>query len=151
MVAARAAATAYRGCGHDQALVYACESTVESHLGSRAILTDRAAQWLESVCDAEDLDAPAVERMRSSVRSLASTDIGANVVCIRGRQTTTSTVIHELAHVSARADDHGESFRDELIRLTRRHVSVEHAALLHSLFGACGLSVGPWPASARRP
>lgn len=109
-----------------------------------------AQAWIQAICTIEDLDPPMLARARKSPTTRASADLDGNVICLRGTSTTGSTIVHEIAHISCRADSHGEIFRDELVRLMRRHISVEHASLLWSLFVSCGLTVGPWPASARR-
>lgn len=147
---ARALAGSYAGCSREQALVYACEDVVEVHLGSREIAFDDAAAWLSTVCDAEGIDEPLVVRGRASRATLASADIDGHALCIRGSRTTTSTLVHELAHLTCGVGSHRALFLDELVRLTRAHVSVEHASLMHALFGACGMAVAPWGASASR-
>lgn len=143
-------ADTYARCDREQALVYACEDTVEHELGSRILGTTEAGRWLADVCEREDVDPPEMICAPSFGRVKASVDIDARVVCIRRSRTTTSTLLHELAHLTCGADSHRELFRDELVRLTRAHVSIDHAALLHALFTASGLNVGPWPASERR-
>jgi hypothetical protein len=67
---------------------------------------------------------------------------------VRGKTTTTATVLHEIAHISVGVDSHGVLFRDELIRLARAHISIDYAALLHGVFSTAGLEMSPWAASA---
>lgn len=146
----RSIAAGYERCDAEQALVYACEDVVDRQLGSRTIATGDVEAWVAQVSDHEDLDPPDVVRARRSTRTRASAHVDTRTVCIRGALTTVSTVVHELTHISCGAESHRELFRDELVRLTRAHVSVDHAALLHALFTAVGLAVAPWPASASR-
>ena len=82
--------------------------------------------------------------------SLGVSYLDDHAMCLFGREIRQSTVLHELAHLSVRAEDHGVLFRNELVRLTRSHLSIDYAALLHSLFVGCSLEAAPWPASARR-
>lgn len=147
---ARSLATQHSRCSHDQALTYACENLADDIIGARELTAVDAQQLLERICHAEDLDVPRLEFARKRTRTLAATFIDNNTICIFGRRTTLSTLLHEIAHSSVRTHDHGVLFRDELVRLTRIHLSVEYAALLHSLFVGLGLDAAPWPASAHR-
>lgn len=147
---ARAHATRFRGCTTEQALTYACEWVVDDVMASRDVGLADVARTVSRVCAAEDLDAPRIERGRTR-RALASADLDAHAICIHRPMVTMLTLLHEIAHLSTRADSHGVLFRDELVRLVRAHISVEHAALLHGLFGGCGLEMSPWAASAHRP
>lgn len=106
--------------------------------------------WVEDVCHTEDLDVPDIEFSRKRPTSLGATFIDQHAMCLFGRDIRQSTVLHELAHLSVKANNHGVLFRDELVRLTRAHLSVEYASLLYSLFVGCNLEVAPWAASARR-
>lgn len=137
-------------CSHEQALTYACELLADELVGTRVMRDDELEPWLHAVCHREDIDVPHLHMARARTRSLASTDIDSNVICLYGRNTTLSTLIHELAHGSVRIPGHGVLFRDELVRLTRAHLSVEYAALLHSLFVGLGVEAAPWGASAHR-
>ena len=140
----------YSSCSAEQALVYACEDIVESEFGSRELGAAEIPAFVELICQREDIDTPHISFQRSSQRTLASANIDANSICIRGRRTSASTILHEIAHVSSGADGHGILYRDEYIRLTRAHLSVSYAALLHTLFTASDLEMSPWAASASR-
>ena len=146
----RAHAANYSRSSHDQALTYACEHLADDIVGSRELTAADAQKLLERICHAEDLDVPRLEFARKRTSSLAATLVDDNTICIFGRRTTLSTLLHEIAHTSVRTHDHGVLFRDELVRLTRVHLSVEYAALLHSLFVGLGFDAAPWPASAHR-
>lgn len=137
-------------CSHEQALTYACELLADELVGTRVMREEELESWLHAVCHREDIDIPDLQIARARTRSLASTDIDSNVICLYGRNTTLSTLIHEVAHASVRIPSHGVLFRDELVRLTRAHLSVDYAALLHSLFVGLSLEAAPWGASAHR-
>lgn len=140
---------AYPKCSHEQGLVYSCEDVVDATLGSPVIDARVAQDFVESVCHSQDIDPPEVLRGRSQkVRATANVDSW--TICVQERNTTTSVLLHEIAHLSVGVDSHGVLFRDELVRLMRAHASVEHAALLHSLFLRLDLDIGPWGASAHQ-
>lgn len=147
---AKKAAENYPRASLEQALTYSCEHLADDVLGIRIMSHKEIQPWLEDVCHTEDLDVPVIEFARKRPTSMGVTYIDENALCLFGREIRQSTVLHELAHLSARADNHGVLFRDELVRLTRAHLSVEYASLLHTLFVGCQLEVAPWGASARR-
>ncbi len=134
----------------EQALTYACEHLADDLVGTRELGADETVVLLERICHAEDIDVPSLQFARTRTRTVAATFLDENTICVFGRRTTLSTLLHEIAHTSVRTHDHGVLFRDELVRLTRAHLSVEYAALLHSLFVGLGLDAAPWPASAHR-
>lgn len=148
--AAKVRAGEYNHCSTEQALVYACEDIVEQELGSRELPSSQAQNILHEICHAEDIEIPHVMIARKSMASHALTYIDENVICVRGRSTTISTLLHELAHAVVGAESHGVLFRDELARLARAHISVSYAALLHSVYSGVGLEMSPWPATAAR-
>ena len=148
--AAQVRAGEYKRCTTEQALVYACEDIVEEELGSRDIPTSEAATILEEICHAEDIEVPQIMIARKAQSSSALTYIDENVICVRGTTTTMATLLHELAHAVVGAESHGVLFRDELARLTRKHISVSYAALLFSVYSGAGLEMSPWPATASR-
>lgn len=141
--------SAYSQCSEEQALVYACEDVVDYELGSPALAGTSLQDFVLSVCHRENIEPPIIRHHRNpSVH--ASADLDTWTVCVSRRTITTSVIMHELAHFSVGIDSHGVLFRDELIRLLRSNVSLEHAALLHSLFTHVGLEMSPWSASSRR-
>lgn len=143
-------AESFTGYGEEQALTYACEDVVENECGTREFKSRDINQWVDQICQREDLDTPHIEVLRKSSSTLASAHAEDHSICIRGARTTASTVLHELAHLSCGTTGHGVLFRDELVRLSRAHISVDYAAMLHGLFVATGLEMSPWPASAAR-
>lgn len=147
---AQSLATQFPRCSTEQALTYACEHVADHMVGARIMQSHELEDWLQSVCHREDIDVPELHIAKARPSALASTDIDSHRICLYGRTTTLSTLLHEVAHASVRIDGHGVLFRDELVRLTRAHLSVEYAALLHSLFVGLGLEAAPWGASAHR-
>lgn len=139
----------YPKCSYEQGLVYACEDVVDITLGSPVVDPQVAQGFVDSVCYREDIDPPQILRGRSQ-KVRATADLDSWTICVQERNTTTSVLLHEIAHLSVGVDSHGVLFRDELVRLLRAHVSVEHAALLHSLFLRLSLDIGPWGASAHQ-
>lgn len=147
---AKEAASTYPRATEEQALTYSCEHLADDVLGIRIMSQKEIQPWLEDICHTEDLDVPVIEFSRKRPTTMGVTYIDEHALCLFGREIRQSTVLHELAHLSVRADNHGVLFRDELVRLTRAHLSVEYASLLHTLFVGCKLDVAPWGASARR-
>lgn len=148
--AVRARASWYPGCTEEQALTYACEDVLESTLPTRTLDAGDVAHAVDAICQAEDLDTPALSTRRGR-RVIASADLDTHTLCLARDDVTMATVLHEIAHLACAVDTHGVLFRDEFVRLCRAHIGVDHAALLHSLYGGCGLEVSPWAASGRRP
>jgi hypothetical protein len=142
---ARERAGHYRGCSTEQSMTYACEDVVVDELGARIIHDKEMRQWLADVCDNEDVDTPIVIFDNRAKKTIASVDVAMNVMCVH-RETNTAVLLHEIAHVVAASREHGHVFRSETVRLWRKHLSVEHGALLHSLFGEVRLTVDPWQA-----
>ena len=143
-------ATQYPRCSPEQALVYACEDIVDREIGSPVVPSRTVQQWVDNVCTAEDLDSPHIVVQRATSTTLASASPETNTICIRGRNTTHATLLHEISHVAANAHQHDQSFRNQLIRLSRSHISVQYAAMLHSLYAGVGLSVAPFASSIRQ-
>ncbi len=140
----------YPGCSPEQALVYSCEDIVDREIGSQNVPSQSVQKWVIGVCTAEDLDPPHIVVQRASPKTLASASPESNTICIRGRNTTHATLLHEISHVAASAHQHDQLFRDHLIRLTRSHISVQYAAMLHSLYVGVGLPVAPFTSSIRQ-
>lgn len=145
----RARRSSYPKCTDEQGLVYACEDIVDQELGSPQLQQRQIQEFIFSVCHRENIEPPQIVRSRAT-HSLASAHLDTWTVCLTQRATTTSVILHELAHLSVGVDSHGVLFRDELVRLVRANISLEHAALLHALFHHVGLEMSPWAASQRR-
>ena len=150
--AARAIAlsTQYSKCTPEQALTYACETIAEQEIGVRDLSSKYLGEWVTSISHREDIDPPEIHVVRSSKSLLATASAETNSICIRGAHTSQVTVLHEIAHLMIGVQTHGVLFRDELVRLTRAHLSIEFASFLYSLFKETGLEMSPWPASAHQ-
>lgn len=142
--AAHGRALAYSGCGHEQALTYACEDVVCEVLGAPQWSIEDIESWLQEVCEREDLDVPHVSVARMTGRAVAAVDITHNHVCVDDRAITSAVLLHELSHISSQVGDHTAEFRSAAVGLWRRHMSLEHGALLYQLFVRTGLSVSLW-------
>lgn len=139
----------YSACSPEQALVYSCEDVSDAEYPSRLVKETDVLDFIEAICDSEGLDTPTVLIEPTRGNSLASTDVHTGIVCLHRRVSTVATILHELAHHHVGADHHGTIFRDELVRLIRRHIGVEHAAFLHQLMSRSGLEMSPWQSTAR--
>ena len=148
---ARAHCKNYSRCTPEQALVYSCEDIVDDIAGSQIISIAEIPELLSSICQKEDIETPDLIFARASQRSLASANLNTHTICIRGRNTSALVLLHEVAHVIVGIESHGVLFRNELVRLVRRHISVDSASLLHTLFVHTGLEAAPFAASAFRP
>ena len=128
-------------------LTYEAESRYEEQMPTRARTMLEATSWLDDLCAAEDLDPPTLHhgRMPRNIEAAALPDEWCIVV--RDVAPTQHTILHELAHLSCANKGHGAEFRTQLVRFTRRHVSLEHAALLHRLFVDADLHVDPFGAT----
>jgi hypothetical protein len=131
----------------EASLTYEVEARYEDRMPTRALTLIDATAWLEELCAAEDLDPPILrrERMSRNVEATALPDEWCIVV--RDVAPTQHTILHELTHLSCANKGHGAEFRTQLVRFTRRHISVEHAAFLHRLFVEADLRVDPFEAT----
>ena len=143
---AKLAAGNYKRCDHESALCYAVEGVVEKAHGWKVLSEPELALFVDAVCDAEGIDSPEISHLRRTGNVIASADIEYHSIEFRGSTVNVGSVLHEIAHLTAGAGDHGIAFRNEYLRLVRRHASVEHAAFLHAVMRSVGLSVAPWQA-----
>jgi hypothetical protein len=143
---AKLAAGNYKRCDHESALCYAVEGVVEKAHGWKSLSKMELALFVDAVCDAEGIDSPEISHLRRAGNVIASADIEYHSIEFRGSTVNVGSVLHEIAHLTAGAGDHGIAFRNEYLRLVRQHASVEHAAFLHAVMRSVGLSVAPWQA-----
>ncbi len=122
---------------------YDVETRFESEMPTRSFTVIEAETWLNNVCENEDLDPIRVsqQKLPASIEALAVFDNW----CIKvpANKVSQHTLLHELAHFACANRGHGREFRSQLVTLHRRYTSVSHAAALHQLFVASGLSVNP--------
>jgi hypothetical protein len=131
----------------DATLTYEAEARYEDQMPTRVLTLIEAAAWLEALCAAEDLDPPILRRERMSRNIEAAALPDEWCIVVRDVAPTQHTILHELAHLSCANKGHGAEFRTQLVRFTRRHISVEHAAYLYRLFTDAGLRVDPFDAT----
>ena len=136
----------YTRCDQESALCYAVEGVVEKAHGWKILPKSELALFVDAVCDAEGMDSPEISHLRRTGSVIASADIEYHSIAFRGCTTNVGSVLHEIAHLTSGAGNHGIAFRNEYLRLVRRHASVEHAAFLHAVMQAVGLDVAPWRA-----
>lgn len=134
----------------ETALTYACEAIAEQEIGVKDLKSTDIDAWVEEISHREDIDVPSIVVTRKSQHILATAHSEIHTICIRGANTNQVTVLHEIAHLIVGVSTHGVVFRDELVRLTRAHISVEFASFLYSLYQSTGLEMSPWPASAHQ-
>lgn len=144
--AAKHSAGNYTRCDTESALCYAIEGIVETVHGWRVLTKTQLGEFVDLVCEAEGLDQPQITHLRKTGNVIATAYLDCHALEFRGGTMNVGSVLHEIAHLSAGSGAHGSTFRNEYLRLVRRHGSVEHAAFLHAVFGACGLTVTPWQA-----
>ncbi len=140
----------YSKAAPETALTYACEAVAESEIAVKDLKSADIDSWVEAISHREDIDVPNIVVTRKSPSVLATAHSEFHTICIRGAHTNQVTVLHEIAHLVIGVPTHGVLFRDELVRLTRAHISVEFASFLYSLYQSTGLEMSPWPASAHQ-
>ena len=131
----------------EASLTYEAETRYEDTMPTRVLTLAEATAWLEELCAAEDLDPPTLVQQRLSRNIEAAALPDEWCIVVRDVAPTQHTILHELAHLSCANKGHGREFRTQLVRFTRRHVSLEHAALLHRLFVDVNLSIDPFGAT----
>lgn len=142
-------AGAYADCARDQALAYACEDICEVEMPSRPLEGDDVHAAVVRLSHAEDIDPPRVVVSTRLRRTSGAADTENRVIHLSGPVVALLTLVHEMAHFTSTSSGHGADFLHEMVRLTRVHVGVEHAAFLHRLYVAAGLAVPPWEATRR--
>ena len=124
----------------NQRLVYAVELVVASVLPSAHLSVHEAQTFVDGVCDAENLDAPEVLVARVGRGFAACASHERHAIVLSTKHTSALTALHELAHLLCDENEgHHEEWRGTFVRLVRRYISVEHGALLHTLYNRCGL------------
>lgn len=141
---ATAAAPRWGRCPREQALVYACENIADRECPTRVL--DDVRGFVERACLEDDIDVPNLEFRPLQRRCEGLAEHTSRTLTFPRRSVPLQVVVHEMSHLLAPVDGHGLLFRDEMVRLARRHAGIEHASLLHSLFRGVGLDVSPWVA-----
>lgn len=126
-------------CPEHQRLAYAIETVVEGALPPSTVSLEEARAFIERVCLDEGHDVP--EIVHHAMRAFtACAKHDAYTIVLGERSTNVLTLCHELAHlIEGKGVGHDGPWRDQFVHLARRHVSLEHGALLHNLYQRCGL------------
>ena len=122
---------------------YAAEDAFELEMSTRTLSLGEANDWLEVIAEAEGVDSPVVFKSKMSKNTEALAFSKDWCIAVRKSNSTQLLLLHEMAHLLCANKNHGTEFRTELVRLVRSYISLPHAAALHQLFVASGLSVNP--------
>lgn len=150
VAAVRERESSYTDCPVGQARVYACEDVCEEQIPSRLLSADEARDAVERISHAEDIDPPRTIVSARFRRTAGAADIENRTVHLAGPPVPLLVLVHELAHFTTTSTSHGSDFLHEMVSMTRTHVSLDHASLLHTLYTGAGLAVPPWPAIRQR-
>lgn len=118
-------------------LMYAAELLADEILPSRTLTFAQAQLWVEDACAAQDIDPPRIEHMQARRTLIGAACSEEHVIALFAPAVSQLTLLHELAHLLAPESSHGGEFRTRLVALARRHISIEHGSLLHTLYGLC--------------
>ena len=145
---AQSRAELFSGCTHEQALVYAVEDVVAEVFPWATMNKAALLKFVDHLSEREGIDSPSIDYLSKRGNVLASACFESRTITVRGSDVSVGTALHEIAHLTCASQLHGSVFRNELVRVVRRYGDVEHAALLHQVFGASGLTVAPWESSS---
>ena len=118
--------------------IYAAELLTDEVLPSRKLTLTQSKMWVEVICAAQDIDPPRIERMHTRRNFVGAACSEEHAIALFAAEVSQLTLLHELAHLLAPESGHGVEFRTQFVALARRHISIEHASLLQTLFGLCG-------------
>jgi len=117
--------------------IYAAELLLEEVLPSRKLTLAKSQSWVEEICAAQDIDPPQIDRLRAQQNLVGAACSAEHAIALFAAEVSQLTLLHELAHLLAPESGHGVEFRTRLVGLVRRHISIEHGSLLHTLYGLC--------------
>jgi len=117
--------------------IYAAELLTDDVLPSRKLTLAQSQAWVRDVCAAQDIDPPRIERLRAKRNMVGAACSEEHVIALFAAEISQLTLLHELAHLLAPQSGHASEFRTRLVALVRRHISIEHASLLHTLYELC--------------
>lgn len=122
-----------------QRLVYSVEAVVAGVLPSATVSLHGARAFVDAMCEELGVDTPEVIVKR--VRGItACASHSAYTIVLSTATISTMVLCHELAHLLTDENEgHHEEWRTTFVRLARRFISVEHGALLHTLYNRCDL------------
>ena len=130
-------------------LTYAAEDALDLEMPTRVLSLIEANDWLAIIAEAEGVDPPLVFRSKMSEGTEALALSTEWCIAVRDSKPTQLLLLHEMAHLLCVNKNHGNEFRTELIRLTRRYVSLLHAVALHRMFVFNDLTTGPIAATTK--
>ena len=119
---------------------YAAEDALELEMSTRVLSLNEANEWLSMIAEAEGVDSPLVFKSKMSKDTEALALSTEWCIAVRDSKPTQLLLLHEMAHLLCVNKNHGNEFRNELIRLVRRYISVPHAAALYNAFVSNSLS-----------
>jgi hypothetical protein len=113
----------------DAKIIADAEAVLESELPMPRLSLSEAQEWINHIAFIDDIDPPKLYLCPISQRYDALAVADERVIVVRVAQPSQLTLIHEMAHFIG-AMNHGVEFLQNYLRLLRRHVSIQHAALL---------------------
>ena len=119
---------------------YAAEDALELEMSTRVLSLNEANEWLSMIAEAEGVDSPLVFKSKMSKDTEALALSTEWCIAVRDSKPTQLLLLHEMAHLLCVNKNHGNEFRNELIRLVRRYISFPHAAALYKAFVSNSLS-----------
>lgn len=123
------------------------EDALDLEMPTRTLVLLEATEWLAMIAENEGVDPPQL-RQQALSRSLHGLADSSNwCISVRSKKPSQLLLLHEMAHLVCANKNHGVEFRAQLVRFTRRYISLLHAARLHALFVAEGLAVEPFSSS----
>lgn len=122
-----------------QRLVYAVEAVVAGVLPSATVSLHGAREFVDAIC--ADLGVNTPEVIVKNIRGFtACASHDAYTIVLSKDTISTMVLCHELAHLLCdESEGHHDEWRTTFVRLARRFISVEHGALLHTLYNRCDL------------
>ncbi len=123
---------------------YAAEDVFELEMSTRILSLTEANDWLAVIAEAEGVDSPLVFKSTMSKNYDALALPADWCIAVRKSKTTQLLLLHEMAHLLCVNKNHGPEFRNELVRLVRRHISFPHAAALHKTYTHNKLIMNPF-------
>ena len=117
------------GRDSDAEHVYRAEAEVDRTLPSGSMNLDDALDWITRIAHAEDVEPPGLFCSRLQGRTVAFACLTNHAIVVGSRKPTRLTILHEFVHLTTSVS-HGREFQRELIRLTRKFLSIQHSLLL---------------------
>lgn len=124
-----------------QKLVYAIESVVDRVLPSPTVDLWGARSFIENLCADLEVDVPTITREKIKDNHVACAMHGRYHIVLGQSVVSTLTLCHELSHLLVEAGvGHHKPWRDKFVDTARHAVSIEHGALLCTLYNRSDLT-----------